>query len=127
MEIELPGVKSKDIDVEANGPELVVTGEIKERERKPLRRSTRRVGGNRRARAAPCTRRGWQAPRARQVVRPPRPDKPRRRDRTDNPRAPRSRPDERRPTGPRPCERQLRAGGRARPPDGAPGAPHDQR
>ncbi|MFF7970146.1 Hsp20 family protein [Streptomyces sp. NPDC007905] len=45
IEIELPGVKSKDINVEANGPELVVTGEIKERERKGvLRRSTRRVG-----------------------------------------------------------------------------------
>ncbi|MFF2437486.1 Hsp20/alpha crystallin family protein [Streptomyces sp. NPDC058107] len=45
IEIELSGVKSKDIDVEANGPELVVTGEIKERERKGvLRRSTRRVG-----------------------------------------------------------------------------------
>ncbi len=43
--IELPGVKSRDIDVEANGPELVVTGEIRERERKGvLRRSTRRVG-----------------------------------------------------------------------------------
>lgn len=37
-------VKSKDIDIEAHGPELVVTGEIKERERKGfLRRSTRRV------------------------------------------------------------------------------------
>ncbi|MFI6661410.1 Hsp20/alpha crystallin family protein [Streptomyces sp. NPDC050523] len=34
VEIELPGVKSKDIDVEANGQELVVTGEIKEKERK---------------------------------------------------------------------------------------------
>ncbi|MFF7391915.1 Hsp20/alpha crystallin family protein [Streptomyces scabiei] len=45
VEIELPGVKSKDIDVEANGQELVVTGEIKEKERKGvLRRSTRRVG-----------------------------------------------------------------------------------
>ncbi|WP_458248400.1 Hsp20/alpha crystallin family protein [Streptomyces sp. MAI_2237] len=45
IEIELPGVKGKDIDVEFNGPELVVTGEIKERERKGvLRRSTRRVG-----------------------------------------------------------------------------------
>ncbi|MEU6807887.1 Hsp20/alpha crystallin family protein [Streptomyces sp. NPDC046831] len=45
IEIELPGVKSKDINVEANGPEIVVTGEIKERERKgALRRSTRRVG-----------------------------------------------------------------------------------
>ncbi len=45
VEIELPGVKSKDIDVEASGQELVVTGEIKERERKGvLRRSTRRTG-----------------------------------------------------------------------------------
>ncbi|MET9574102.1 Hsp20/alpha crystallin family protein [Streptomyces sp. DT199] len=45
IEIELPGVKSKDIDVQANGPELVVTGEIKEKERKGvLRRSTRRTG-----------------------------------------------------------------------------------
>ena len=45
VEIELPGVKSKDIDIEANGQELVVTGEIKEKERKGvLRRSTRRVG-----------------------------------------------------------------------------------
>ncbi len=45
VEIELPGVKSKDIDVEANGQELVVTGEIKEKERKGvLRRSTRRTG-----------------------------------------------------------------------------------
>lgn len=45
IEIELPGVKSKDIDIEANGQELVVTGEIKEKERKGvLRRSTRRTG-----------------------------------------------------------------------------------
>lgn len=45
VEIELPGVKAKDIDVEAEGQELVVTGEIKERERKGvLRRSTRRTG-----------------------------------------------------------------------------------
>lgn len=45
VEIELPGVKSKDIDVEASGQELVVTGEIKERERQGvLRRSTRRTG-----------------------------------------------------------------------------------
>ncbi|MDI9835135.1 Hsp20/alpha crystallin family protein [Streptomyces sp. KAU_LT] len=45
VEIELPGVKSKDIDVEANGQELVVTGEMKEKERKGvLRRSTRRTG-----------------------------------------------------------------------------------
>jgi len=45
VEIELPGVKSKDIDVEANGQELVVTGEIKKKERKGvLRRSARRIG-----------------------------------------------------------------------------------
>ncbi|MGW2940065.1 Hsp20/alpha crystallin family protein [Streptomyces sp. NPDC001156] len=45
VEIELPGVKSKDINVEANGQELVVTGEIKEKERKGvLRRGTRRTG-----------------------------------------------------------------------------------
>ncbi|KFG04306.1 heat-shock protein [Streptomyces scabiei] len=45
VEIELPGVRSQDIDVEANGQELVVTGEIKEKEHKGvLRRSTRRTG-----------------------------------------------------------------------------------
>ncbi|MFJ8075069.1 Hsp20/alpha crystallin family protein [Streptomyces sp. NPDC096176] len=45
VEIELPGVKSKDVDVEAHGQELVVTGEIKEKERKGiLRRNTRRTG-----------------------------------------------------------------------------------
>ncbi|MBZ3906790.1 Hsp20/alpha crystallin family protein [Streptomyces sp. NPDC051773] len=45
IEIELPGVKSKDINVDANGQELVVTGEIKEKESKGvLRRSTRRIG-----------------------------------------------------------------------------------
>ncbi|KPI23750.1 heat shock protein Hsp20 [Actinobacteria bacterium OV320] len=45
IEIELPGVKGKDIDVEANGQELVVTGDIKEKERKGvLRRRTRRTG-----------------------------------------------------------------------------------
>ncbi|MGP4001407.1 Hsp20/alpha crystallin family protein [Streptomyces sp. 8N706] len=45
VEVELPGVKSKDIDVEVSGQDLVVTGEIKDRERKGvLRRSTRRTG-----------------------------------------------------------------------------------
>ncbi|WP_329454587.1 Hsp20/alpha crystallin family protein [Streptomyces sp. NBC_01497] len=45
VEIELPGVKSKDVDVEANGQELVVTGEVKEKQREGvLRRSTRRTG-----------------------------------------------------------------------------------
>jgi HSP20 family protein len=45
VELELPGIKSKDIDVEVAAQELVVTGEIKERERHGiLRRSTRRTG-----------------------------------------------------------------------------------
>src|ERR1700716_4256091 len=45
VEIELPGVKRDDVDVELNGNELVVTGELKEREHKGLlRRRTRRVG-----------------------------------------------------------------------------------
>ncbi|GAA3828429.1 Hsp20/alpha crystallin family protein [Streptomyces phyllanthi] len=45
VELELPGVKSNDVDIEASGHELVVTGEIKEKERKGvLRRSTRRTG-----------------------------------------------------------------------------------
>ncbi|MGW4239714.1 Hsp20/alpha crystallin family protein [Streptomyces sp. NPDC004749] len=45
IEIDLPGVKNKDIDVEVNGQELVVTGEIKEKERKGvLRRGARRTG-----------------------------------------------------------------------------------
>jgi HSP20 family protein len=45
VEIELPGVRREDVDVELNGNELVVTGELKEREREGLlRRHTRRVG-----------------------------------------------------------------------------------
>ena len=45
VEIELPGVKRDDVDVELNGNELVVTVELKEQERKGLlRRRTRRVG-----------------------------------------------------------------------------------
>jgi HSP20 family protein len=45
VDIELPGAKSEDIDIEINERELVVTGEVKERERKgALRRSTRRMG-----------------------------------------------------------------------------------
>ncbi|MGW4524059.1 Hsp20/alpha crystallin family protein [Amycolatopsis sp. NPDC004378] len=45
VEIELPGVRRDDIDVELYGNELVVTGELKEVERKGLlRRRTRRVG-----------------------------------------------------------------------------------
>jgi HSP20 family protein len=45
VEVELPGVKREDINVEVNGNELAVTGEIKQRERVGLfRRRTRRVG-----------------------------------------------------------------------------------
>jgi HSP20 family protein len=45
IEIELPGVRREDVDVNLNGNELVVTGEVKEREREGLfRRRTRRVG-----------------------------------------------------------------------------------
>ncbi len=45
IEIELPGVQREDADVSLRGNELVVTGEIKEREREGLfRRRTRRVG-----------------------------------------------------------------------------------
>jgi HSP20 family protein len=44
-EIELPGVRRDDVDVELYGNELVITGELKERERKGLlRRRSRRVG-----------------------------------------------------------------------------------
>jgi HSP20 family protein len=45
IEIELPGVDQKDIDVSVSGRRLLVTGERKERERVGLlRRRTRRVG-----------------------------------------------------------------------------------
>src|ERR1700737_5405059 len=45
IEVELPGVRREDVDVELNGNELVVTGEVKERKREGLfRRRTRRVG-----------------------------------------------------------------------------------
>jgi HSP20 family protein len=45
VEIELPGVRREDIDVELHGNELQVTGELKEQERKGLlRRRTRRAG-----------------------------------------------------------------------------------
>ncbi|MGW6476977.1 Hsp20/alpha crystallin family protein [Streptomyces sp. NPDC055059] len=43
--VELPGMKSKDIDVDVSAQELVLSGEIKERERKGiLRRGTRHAG-----------------------------------------------------------------------------------
>jgi HSP20 family protein len=45
IEAEVPGVRREDINVEVNGPELAITGEIKERERTGiLRRRTRPVG-----------------------------------------------------------------------------------
>jgi HSP20 family protein len=45
VEVELPGVAEADIDIEVNGREVTVTGELKERERQGiLRRRTRRVG-----------------------------------------------------------------------------------
>jgi HSP20 family protein len=45
VEIELPGVKKKDIDISLSGRRLLVTGERKEEERTGiLRRRTRRVG-----------------------------------------------------------------------------------
>ena len=45
VEAEVPGVKRKDADVEVRDSEVVISGEIKERERKGvLRRKTRRVG-----------------------------------------------------------------------------------
>jgi HSP20 family protein len=45
VEADLPGVKRGDVDIELVGNELVISGEIKERERKGiLRRQTRRTG-----------------------------------------------------------------------------------
>ena len=45
IEVELPGVWHRDVDVSLNGNELVVTGEVKEREREGwFRRRTRKVG-----------------------------------------------------------------------------------
>ncbi|WP_431969078.1 Hsp20/alpha crystallin family protein [Actinacidiphila sp. bgisy160] len=45
VEAELPGIKREDIDVEAGGRELCVSGEYKECEREGvLRRRTRRTG-----------------------------------------------------------------------------------
>ena len=45
LEAEVPGVKRDDVNIELVGNELVVEGELKERERKGvLRRRTRRTG-----------------------------------------------------------------------------------
>lgn len=45
VEVELPGVRRQDIDVEVNGRELAISGEAKEGERHgTLRHGTRRTG-----------------------------------------------------------------------------------
>jgi HSP20 family protein len=45
LEAELPGVKRSDVNIDVVGNELVITGEIKERQRKgTVRRRTRRTG-----------------------------------------------------------------------------------
>jgi len=45
VEVDLPGVRRDDVDVEVSGQELTVSGEIGERDREGvLRRSTRRTG-----------------------------------------------------------------------------------
>jgi HSP20 family protein len=45
VEVDVPGVKRNDISVEATGHDVVITGEIKQKERAGLLRSrTRRVG-----------------------------------------------------------------------------------
>jgi HSP20 family protein len=45
VEADLPGAQQDDVNVEVRGSELIVTGEIKERERRGiLRRRTRRTG-----------------------------------------------------------------------------------
>jgi HSP20 family protein len=45
VEAEVPGAHKKDVHVDLQGNELIITGEIKERERKGiLRRRTRRTG-----------------------------------------------------------------------------------
>ena len=45
IEVELPGVDRKDVNVEMRDSELIISGEIKEKERKGvLRRQTRKTG-----------------------------------------------------------------------------------
>jgi HSP20 family protein len=45
LEVELPGVQRDDVNIELVGNELMISGELKERERKGIvRRRTRRVG-----------------------------------------------------------------------------------
>jgi HSP20 family protein len=45
LDVDLPGVKREDVNIEQVGNELLISGELKERERKGiLRRQTRRKG-----------------------------------------------------------------------------------
>jgi HSP20 family protein len=44
IELELPGVRKDDVDIQMNDNELVVTGELTQTERGRLRRRTRRLG-----------------------------------------------------------------------------------
>jgi HSP20 family protein len=47
VELEVPGAKKEDINIEVSGTELTVTGEIEERKRLGVaRRRTRRTGGS---------------------------------------------------------------------------------
>lgn len=45
IEVELPGVKKKDIDIETHGRTIVITGERKEKERAGVLRHRRRITG----------------------------------------------------------------------------------
>ena len=45
IDVDLPGVKRDDIDIELEGNELTISGELKEKEREGMfRRRTRRIG-----------------------------------------------------------------------------------
>lgn len=46
VEVELPGVKKKDIEVESHGRTVVISGERKEKERTGVLRQRRRVTGS---------------------------------------------------------------------------------
>ncbi|MDL5199699.1 Hsp20/alpha crystallin family protein [Streptomyces sp. ALI-76-A] len=71
IEIDVPGVKRDDINIELNDRELSISGEYKERERTGvLRRGTRRTGRPAGSSTALCfparsTRRMWTRPSAR--------------------------------------------------------------
>lgn len=46
VEVEIPGVKKKDIDVETHGRTIVISGQRKEKERNGVLRQRRRVSGS---------------------------------------------------------------------------------